>query len=489
MPLKIVPAMLRRVTPAWWLALIGPLLLINFPALPFANHGCDSGYVFGLFHNLPEYVQKVGWARQTGRFATNLPGFLVTHIFDGIAADYAWFLLIYTLAVIFFFKAASSLLSPRGALLASLFFALSPFVVGNYSWVLSTAPALTYEAIALFCAMRAVEAAAQSKRLSWMFISGFGWGAAINAHLSASLFGTFIYFFFALCVLFEIESTLGERIKLIILSALSVVAGVVIFHVGVGLIAVVLFHAPYSLVLRQVLYMPTAMESVADHFFDLDKHLRGARVGAFLLGVVPATTAAINYGHRMASRIELTVSQRRRFAIALAFLLTFACLLAHEIVFRGIFLQYSAYYVLLWPCLALAIFAVAFDWDRISIPVLLLFFVLCFIGLSSRIFSEDVDAMRDGSLAIALAAGILAIAFLNVKTRRHADADRVRFRHNIVRHYVLLAIGGGTPNPLGRPATRGDLCKPVSACPLRSLFSEQGPGRPSCAPVSEVLEQ
>ena len=177
MPLNNVSATLQRVSPVWWLALIGPLLLIDFPATPFANNGCDPWYVFGLYHDLPQYVQKLSWARQPARFATNLPGYFLTHIFYGIAADYALFLVIYTLAVIFLFKAASLLLSRRESILVALFFALSPYIVANYSWTLS-APAVTYEAIALFCAARAIVAVASRKRLMWIFISGLAWGGS-----------------------------------------------------------------------------------------------------------------------------------------------------------------------------------------------------------------------------------------------------------------------------------------------------------------------
>ena len=482
-----ISATLRRVTPAWWLALIGPLLLIDFPATPFANNGCDPWYVFGLYHDLPLYVEKLSWARQPARLATNLPGFLFTHIFYGIAADYALFLLIYTLAVIFLFKAASLLLSRREALLVALFFALSPYIVANYSWTFS-GPAVTYEIIALYCAMRAVKAFGSRKRLLWIFISGLGWGAALNSHLASLIFGTFIYFFFALCVLFEVKSPRGERIKLIILSAFSVIAGVSVFNAVMCLVAVVLFHAPYSLILQQMLYMPAAMKAAVG-YSQLDQHLQGPKMGAFLLGIVLSATAAISYGHRMASRVELTVSQRQRFAMALAFLLTFACLLAHEILFRGIFLQFSAYYHMLWPFLALVIFAIEFDWDMIHIPVPLSFFVLCVIGLSSRTFSDDEHAQTIGSLAVALAAGGLAIAFLNVKYRA--------MRTLIVCAFAV-AVSGTTffwrtaeaGYQIWEPRVEGEVLPgQYQRLHFGLNFLSEILRRPSCAQVSEVLDQ
>ena len=220
-------------------------------------------------------------------------------------------------------------------------------------------------------------------------------------------------FFFVLCVLFVVEWSFGARIKLIILSALSVIAGVVIFSAAVDLIAVLSFHAPYSLILRQVLYAPAAMKA-AEHYSQLDEHLSGSKIGAFLLGVILSGSTAISYGYSKVSRVELTLSQRRRFAVALAFLLTFAGLLAHEILFQGVFLQFSAYSVLLWPFLALAIFAIEFDWDTIPVTVALLFSVLCFAGLSSRTFSADEYTETIGSVAVALVAGGLAIAFLTL---------------------------------------------------------------------------
>lgn len=174
---------LKKVAYGALVFMIGPVLLLIFPALPFANDGtCDPWYVYGLYFNLPDFVQWIPNGRQTARLTETLPGYFLTDILPGIASDYVNFLLFFTVAVLFLYKAAALLFSQERAAFAAIFFALSPLVIGNYA-VTFSGPGITYEILALYCAVRAIRAAKLRQLSGWMFLSGIALGAGLHAHL------------------------------------------------------------------------------------------------------------------------------------------------------------------------------------------------------------------------------------------------------------------------------------------------------------------
>ena len=181
--------------------LFGPVLLLIFPSLPFANDGnCDPWYVYGLYFNLPEQLRWAPRTRQVARLTGVLPGYLLTHVLPAVESDYAISLLFFTMAVFFLYKTAALLFSRQRAAVIAIFFATSPIVIGNYA-VTFSGPAITYEVLALYCAVRATRSAGLRQIFGWMFLSGVAWGAGLHAHLAVLAFSDFIYLFFALFML------------------------------------------------------------------------------------------------------------------------------------------------------------------------------------------------------------------------------------------------------------------------------------------------
>ena len=160
------------------LLLFGPVLLLIFPSLPFANDGhCDPWYVYGLYFNLPEQLRWAPAARQVARLPGVLPGYLLTHVLPAVESDFAIFLLFFSLAAFFLYKTAALLFSQQRAVLTAIFFATSPIVIGNYA-VTFSGPAITYEVLALYCAVRATRSAGLRQLFGWMFLSGVAWARA-----------------------------------------------------------------------------------------------------------------------------------------------------------------------------------------------------------------------------------------------------------------------------------------------------------------------
>lgn len=393
----------------WWLLLIGPALCVLFPALPFLNDGhCDPWYEFGIFQNLPLILHWYPHARQPGRITEVLPGYILTHLFAGIYADYAQFLLYYTISVVCVYKTAKLIFNDQRAVLAGLFFALSPIVVGNYG-VTYSAPVVTYETLAFFCAARA---AFESKRnAAWMFLSGIAWGAGIIAHLYALVFGGFIYIWYAISIYLRSGVGRGARIATIAAAALSVTLGVLVLTAVVGACTAIAFNVPLSTILDQVTYAASAYHNNSTEYWDPKWYFTGPKVGMFLLALIVAGLR-ISEWLFTEQRSELSNAQRYSVALSIAFVVTFVVLCVDEMA-KDIILQEDYYFVFLWPFLALTIFAFDFKMTFIPrVPLALLFFVAFFVGISLKtgtLHYLNGEAKTYASAAIAVACGALII--------------------------------------------------------------------------------
>jgi hypothetical protein len=377
---------------------IGPVLLLIFPALPFANdRSCDAWYVYGLYFDAPEEVYWRHAARQIGRLTETLPGYFLTHTLPGIASDYAAFLLFFSLAVGFLYKAAALLFSRERAAFATAFFALSPVVIGNYA-VTFSGPGITYEILALYCAVRAIVSATSRQLFAWMFLSGIAWGAALHAHLAVVAFSDFIYLQFALSIFLEFDRSLRSRIGSICFGAGATILGLAVLTAALTVFAVTVWHSSYSIALNQVIYISDGRTTATSLYFIADWYRRGAKVGAFLLGFGAAAICIVVTIRAMLNRGGTAV-QRRGLATGISFALVLGILLVDNAL-GGFFLQYDYYYVFLWPFLALTLFALDIDRGfRSKNALLLVFVILCLLGTATKQY--HLPQMTAGQIAAA----------------------------------------------------------------------------------------
>jgi hypothetical protein len=364
--------------------LIGPALLVIFRVLPFANNGsCDPWYLYGLYFNLPEQVRWYPNTRQVGRLAAALPGYISTHAFPSIASDYVLFLLFFTLAVFFLYKTAALLFSSERAALVAIFFGCSPVVVGNYA-VTFMGPALTYEIIALYCAIRAMLSAGSRPLFGWMVLSGMALGASLVAHLAVLAFAVFSYLAFALFIALESERSARARAERLAIGVVATSCGAAALASALVIFSVAAFGAQnWSMIFNQVVYVPDALDSNATFYWQSDWYRQGPEIGMYLVGLGAAVVGIVAYRPFLRIIPGATGSERCRFAIALSFLGT-AAVLVGDAVNHGIFLQYDYYFVLLWPFLALTIFAVGIDRKPVTLSFIIIFAAACLGGVAIK---------------------------------------------------------------------------------------------------------
>ncbi len=399
--------------------LIGPVLLLLFPALPFANDMlCDEWYVFGLFHNLPEAVRWWAGHRQPGRFAEILPGFVFTQLLPGTYSDYALFLLFFGLSQVLIFKSVEILFCKSRAALATIFFSCSPVVVALYA-VTYDGPVVTYIALSLFGVSRAVAARSARPCLAWMLLSGFGWGAAINAHLAAASFGAFAYLFFAARVLLNQAVSFRSRVYLIVEAAIVVVLGVTLLHLFLAALAALVFKASPWLVLNQEFQAATIFvkeKNSSDWYAHW--YLRDAKVGWFFLGLAMAAVQLFNCLRKLQLPQAWTNSDRYTLAIATSFIVSFGLWVVFEMA-GGIFLQYETYYIMMWPFLTLTIFSGDLGWDgdrRFAlVPLFLIACLLCLVPGVAGLWRFSREAHAATSVVIATGAVLLCVVALNTR--------------------------------------------------------------------------
>ena len=59
---------MRAFFPALVIAVVGPLLVLIFPSIPFGNDGnCDPWYIFGAFYLQPDLLHWYPTSREIGR--------------------------------------------------------------------------------------------------------------------------------------------------------------------------------------------------------------------------------------------------------------------------------------------------------------------------------------------------------------------------------------------------------------------------------------
>jgi hypothetical protein len=392
---------------------VGPALLLVFPELPFTNSlNCDPWYVYGTYFNLPEYLRWYPDSRQVGRLSATLPGYFLKQTLPGIASDYGLFVLFFTLAAFFLYKTAALLFSPERAAFATLFFALSPIVIGNYS-VTFSGPVITYEILALYCAVRAVSSAKPGHVFSWMLLSGIAWGASLHAHLAVLAFSGFIYMFFTLCILLEFERSIQSRIRTIVTGVCAVLSGLITITAALSIFAAIEWGARYSTVLNQVYVVFTVLERDANIFWHKEWYQESGSTGMYLLGIGAAAISIVTYGMPL-RRCDVSAFERRGFAVGASFMVTFAVLF-YDTLSRGIFLQYAYYYAFLWPFLALTLFALKIDQGLNRRGIFVIFFaVACFAGVMIRQYEmpEWLDSQQ-AALSIFLAiTAIILLLFL-----------------------------------------------------------------------------
>ena len=391
---------------------IGPVLLLMFPALPFVNaSSCDPLFVYGLYFNLPEFLQWRPGSRQVGRLTETLPGYLLGHFVPGIAFDYILFLLFFLPAVFFLYKSAALLFSRERAACAAIFFALSPILIGNYA-VTFSGTGVTYEIMALYCAVRAMLGAGRRQIFGWMLLSGIAWGAAIEAHLSILIASGFIYLGFAIYAAVDFHRSVRSRIETIAIGATGALCGAAAIAVASGASAVLAWGAPFATIFNQVSYIPGVLKNNSSLYWHSGWYWQTSTTGLFLLGLVAAATAATAHGAYL-TRGGASTDRRSGFAGAVAFLLVVLALI-YDSVLHDVLFEYEYYYVFLWPFLALVIFAFPIDQAMAAKagPVVL-FAVVCLAGLTvkqSLLPEWAIEYRAQASLGAAIVASVLLLA-------------------------------------------------------------------------------
>lgn len=405
---------LRRASSGLLIASFGPILVLIFPALPFANNGhCDPWYVYGLFFNLPDQVHWRPTARQVGRLTETLPGYVVTHALPAVVSDYVLFLLFFTTATFFLYKAAALLLSPTRAAFATIFFAFSPIVIGNYA-VTFSGPGLTYEILALYCGTRAIRCASNRGVFGWMFLSGIALGAGLQAHLAVMAFCCFVYFLFGASVFLELERDIQCRIKRIAEGAAAALVGLVAITAATSILASAMFGSKYwSIVLNQIEDVPAVLDSSARLFWQNDWFLTGPNIGMYsiIIGVGVAAIGIGRFVHTVSNRRGSLQQNRFEVAISAALGLTVLGLLV-DASRQGVFLQYDYYYALLWPFLALAIFARPIDRDlKFGLIFVIFYAVVCCVCVAIKQYALP-SWINDHQAVLSLVSGAVTVILL-----------------------------------------------------------------------------
>ena len=340
---------------------IGPALIALHPSIPFLNDGiCDAWYVFGLFYHLPDALQwplkdAVTIPYQTARLSNLVPGYLLTRAFNGIAADYAMFLIYYSTSVFFFYRSIRILMGDKVALFAAIFFAVHPLIIANFS-VTFASGAVLYSIISFYFVARAMDAEDPIRKTSLIFVSGIAIGAAFHVHLGIVIYAVANYLMYLFYVLLYSRETMGARIWHIARAALAALAGAVGFTVALGGVAI-LFGGSFSLVFEQFWFISYEFWSEARKEWSVpDWYWHGATVGIFVTALL---LSAINI-YSFSSKCERTAlsenARRRVLALSWAILAQTVLCLVYAALDGGM-VQRDFYYVFFVPYLAAVIFS------------------------------------------------------------------------------------------------------------------------------------
>jgi hypothetical protein len=396
---------------------IGPLLVLLLPSIPFQNgRQCDPWYIFGLFYTLPDAMHWYTGYRQIARLPAVIPGFVATHLFDGVLADYALFTLYYLVSLIFLYKAMRWLFSRPIALLGTIFYAAHPLILGNYS-ITYTAPAVVYNIVCLYFIARAITAESLQQKQFMILASGIAVGTAIHAHLAIASFAFANYVIYAAYEYFSRKHSIFGWLRRMLLSGISTFVGLMIVTVVLGAINAITFHVSFFTIFNQLAAIPFETINVATNYWRPDWYLSGPKVGLFMLGALVATLnlvrTRINH-HVLGEGNDL---QHRLAAISFGILV----LVGAQILYNqlgGVFMQYDHYYVFFVPYLALILFStLTFEEGRVRYPIITLFLVGSLIAASIRndvfpwLYLPRTEAYASAIMTIIVASAYAIVSF------------------------------------------------------------------------------
>ncbi|MBV9978371.1 MAG: hypothetical protein JO105_23545 [Hyphomicrobiales bacterium] len=119
----------RLTVPFVILAIPAAIVLIN-PAVPFGDTGCDSWAWFSLYtFNYERFWDYQHITYTTGRLPGLFPGYFVYHLFPPIVATYVFYFLLFWTALTAWYVAARQFAERWSALLATVLFAFTPYVL------------------------------------------------------------------------------------------------------------------------------------------------------------------------------------------------------------------------------------------------------------------------------------------------------------------------------------------------------------------------
>ena len=345
-------SLLHKSYPALIILGIGAPLLLLLPSIPFQNdHHCDPWYYFGLTYILSDAMHWYMWYWQLARLPAVLPGFVATHLLDGILADYALFFFYYLVSLTFLYKTVRCMLGRLTALLATIFYASQPLILANYS-ATYTAPAIVYDIISMYFIARAITAEDPRQKQLMVLASGIAFGAAIHAHLFIASFAFANYVIYAVYEYLRGRSISAWAMRMV-LSGFLATAGLIITTIVLGAINSVVFNTSFSVIFNQFGYISSVSIAAKNDYWQSDWYLNGPKVGLFLLAALVAALNLVRTRFVVDADDDL---RQRRSAISVGILV----LVVTQVLYNqlgGNTMQYDFYYVFLVPYLALILFS------------------------------------------------------------------------------------------------------------------------------------
>jgi len=320
---------------------LGPAFIALSPGIPFANDGhCDPWYIFGLFYNQPQATSWFYPDRQVGRLAEVIPGYVATHIFPGVYADYALFFSYFLASAVLVFATARIYFGAYGAFVSTAFFAANPVVIASLSVTLDN-PACLYCTLSLYCISRSFDLDEDSKWLLTFLAAGIAAALALNAHLVSAVYLGANYSIF---MAYEIVSGRQTRriAARIVKGVVTSCVGVVVGSIALGLTNVVIFGGAFVQIFNQIQYVPRVSHNSAEFYWKPDWYSEGSIAGILIIatGISVLTLAFLRSRMLPQSPGEL---HRRASALAIGVLLLTGVLVLYN-SFGGVFLQYDYYY-------------------------------------------------------------------------------------------------------------------------------------------------
>ncbi len=320
---------------------IAAFLLVTNRHIPFANAmNCDPWHYFGRFTLQDQIPAMMGQTRAGSRMPGTLPGFIFTHFLSDLRADYAYFLFLFVLAVGAVYFAAKRLFGTWPAIVAAVFFATQPLIVGNYS-VTYTSSAVTYSAIALALAVFASTLGSGTKAILAVLATGFMWGTAVHTHLYSLSYNLVIPLY---CVVWTAKP-FADYAREVIWKLVLLAAGALIATLFFGAINASFLHGDFFFFIKQY---QDAFTALVVEFQKPNWYLLGGRGAILLVGAAACVSQVLWIRGYAPDDID-----RSR---ALTALIPFAALEIAQVgytIHGGITLQYDYYIV--WMLAPLAI--------------------------------------------------------------------------------------------------------------------------------------